>query len=45
MHVSEAHFLTVFLGCSFQVQDTYYLVSLVDNNYIDGDLFAVFNLI
>jgi hypothetical protein len=42
MHVSEAHLLTIFPGCSFQVQDNYYLVSLVDNDYIHGDLFAAF---
>jgi methylenetetrahydrofolate reductase (NADPH) len=25
-----------------ELKDTYYLVSLLDNNYVDGDLFKVF---
>lgn len=26
-----------------QIHDSYFLVSLVDNNYVSGDIFAVFN--
>ena len=26
----------------YQVKDTYFLVSLVDNDYVGGDIFAVF---
>lgn len=34
--------VTVNLLLNLQVQSSYYLVSLVDNDYINGDLFAVF---
>lgn len=34
--------VTLNLLLNLQVQSSYYLVSLVDNDYINGDLFAVF---
>jgi hypothetical protein len=29
-------------GGVFQIKNSYFLVSMVDNNYINGDLFSVF---
>jgi hypothetical protein len=34
--------LTAFFAVLIQVQKSYYLVSLVDNDYIHGDLFGAF---
>lgn len=34
--------VTLNLLLNLQVQSSYYLVSLVDNDYINGDLFTVF---
>ena len=45
IHVTRIHFCNIDNMISFfilQVQSSYYLVSLVDNDYVHGDLFAVF---
>jgi hypothetical protein len=43
-HLSELYYQTDFLSAYFQVQKSYYLVSLVDNDYVQGDLFAAFKI-
>ena len=30
-------------ACALQIRDTYFLVNVVDNNYINGDIFALFD--
>lgn len=32
-----------YLGCMLQIKNSYFLVSMVDNDYIHGDLFTVFS--
>lgn len=32
-----------YLGCMLQIKNSYFLVSMVDNDYIHGDLFSVFS--
>lgn len=44
VHLSKLYFQTHFLAADFQVQKSYYLVSLVDNDYVQGDLFAAFKI-
>ena len=44
VHLSKLYFQTDFLAAGFQVQKSYYLVSLVDNDYVQGDLFAAFKI-